>query len=130
MSDLEPHFTILIDVQRRELHFAASGFWSQDDMARFQSELLVKSKPLYSEGKPYKVLGDLSDLAVQDRVMAGSMKFMIHETIKLGMRKLAMVITAPLVRQQYARIAEGTNTQVFTNRADAIAWLRSDSDVV
>ncbi|MEM6858343.1 MAG: hypothetical protein AAF559_10770 [Pseudomonadota bacterium] len=125
MSELKPHFTILIDERRREVHFAASGFWSPDHMARFQAALLEKSKPLYSKGIAFNVLGDLSGLAVQDRMMADAMKFMLQESTKLGMRKLAMVITAPLVKMQYARLAEGANTEIFTNRGDAVAWLRS-----
>ena len=125
MSELKPRFTILIDQARREVHFAASGFWTPEDMARFQSALLEKSRPLYSQGLAFNVLGDLSGLAVQDRVMADAMKFMLHESTKLGMQRLAMVITAPLVKMQYARLAEGANTEIFSNKSDAIAWLRA-----
>ena len=125
MSELKPHFTILIDETRREVHFAASGFWSPENMMRFQSSLLEKSKPLYENRIRFRVLGDLSGLAVQDRLMADSMRFMLHESEKLGMERLAMVITAPLVRMQYQRLAEGSNTDIFTNKSDAIAWLRS-----
>ncbi|MDJ0978872.1 MAG: hypothetical protein QNI87_10065 [Erythrobacter sp.] len=125
MSELKPHFTILVDQSRREVHFAASGFWSPQDMARFQSSLLEKSKPLYQSQTAFRVMGDLSGLAVQDRLMAESMRFMLHESEKLGMERLAIVITAPLVRMQYERLAEGSNTAIFPTKGDAIAWLRS-----
>ncbi len=125
MSELKPHFTILVDEARREVHFTASGFWSQENMARFQAGLLEKAKPLYSRGLAFKVLGDLSGLAVQDRVMADQMRFMLHESTKLGMQRLAMVITAPLVKMQYQRLAEGSDTAIFATKGDAIAWLRN-----
>lgn len=125
MSELKPNFTILVDQVRREVHFAASGFWSPEDMARFQGALLQKSKPLYEKQIAFNVLGDLSGLAVQDRLMADSMRFMLHESEKLGMKRLAMVITAPLVKMQYVRLAEGSNTEIFSNKGDAIAWLRA-----
>ncbi|MEO1648292.1 MAG: hypothetical protein AAFR32_05680 [Pseudomonadota bacterium] len=124
MSELKPNFTILVDEARREVHFAASGFWSPDDMARFQSTLLQKSKPLIEQKIRFRVLGDLSGLAVQDRLMAESMRFMLHESEKLGMERLTMVITAPLVKMQYARLADGSNTEIFETKGEAIAWLR------
>ena len=126
MSELKPNFTILIDEPRREVHYAASGFWSANDMARFQRSMLEKTKPLIDAGKGFNVLGDMSGLAVQDRMMADSMRFMMEESVKLGMQRQAFVVTAPLLKMQFDRIVDGTNTQMFTNKGDAVAWLRSD----
>jgi len=125
MSELKPNFTILIDEPRREVHYAASGFWSAKDMARFQTSMLEKAKPLIDNGKGFDVLGDMSGLAVQDRMMADSMRFMMAESVKLGMRRQAFVVTAPLLKMQFERIIDGTYTQMFTNRGDAIAWMRA-----
>lgn len=125
MSELKPNFTILIDEPRREVHYAASGFWSAKDMARFQGALLEKAKPLIDAGKGFNVLGDMSGLAVQDRMMAESMRFMMKESFKLGMLRQAFVITSPLLKLQFDRLVDGTNTKIHTNRGDAVAWLRS-----
>lgn len=93
-------------------------------MARFQSTLLRKSKPLIERQLAFNVLGDLGGLAVQDRAMSAMMRYTLTESEKLGMKRLAMVITAALVRTQYARLAEGANTEIFTTKSAALAWLR------
>ena len=125
MSELKPSFTILVDAPRREVHYAASGFWNASDMARFQSSLLQKAKPLIEAGNGFNVLGDMSGLAVQDRMMADAMRFMMAESTKLGMKRQAFVITAPLLKMQFVRLVEGSNSKIFTNKSDAIAWLRA-----
>lgn len=127
MSELKPHFTILVDSSRREVHFAVTGFWTQEDMARFQSALFQKSKPLLERQLPFNALGDLSGLAVQDRAMAESMRSMLIEAERSGMKRAAIVITAPLVRMQYARLSEGTSAKIFESKKDAVAWLRARS---
>ena len=124
MSELKPNFTILVDERRREVHYTVSGFWSGDDMTRFQSALLQKGKPLYGAPGGFNVLGDMSGLAVQDRTMATSMQFLIQEAAKLGMKRQAFVITSSLLKLQFERLLGETNTQLFSNRGDAIAWLR------
>lgn len=125
MSELKPHFTIAIDQPRREVHYTASGFWTPDHMARFQSTLLTKVKPLIEAGEGFNVLGDMSGLAVQDRVMADAMRFMMRESVKLGMKRQAFVITAPLLKMQFNRLVDGTCTEIFTNKGDALHWLRA-----
>ena len=125
MSELKPHFTIFVDEVRREIHYAASGFWSPEDMARFQSRLLQKVKPLIEAGRGFHVLGDMSGLAVQDRLMANSMKFMMAESVKLGMKRQAFVITSSLLKLQFDRLVDPAHTQIFPSRSDALHWLRS-----
>ncbi|MEM6826877.1 MAG: hypothetical protein AAF553_02950 [Pseudomonadota bacterium] len=124
MSELKPNFTILIDEARREVHYAVSGFWAAEDMTRFQSALLHKGKDLFTSGKGFNVLGDMSGLAVQDRVMAESMRFLMAESKRLGMKRQAFVITAPLLKLQFDRLADPANTEIFSNKGDAVAWLR------
>lgn len=126
VSELKPHFAILVDAVRREVHFNVAGFWSKEDMARFQSALFQKSQPLLEKQLPFDALGDLSGLAVQERAMTESMRTMLIESEKLGMRRLAIVITAPLVRTQYARLSEGSNAEIFASKSEAVTWLRAD----
>lgn len=124
MSELKPRFTIAIDEPRREAHYAVSGFWSTDDMVRFQSALLEKGKSLFTSGKGFSVLGDMSGLAVQDRVMAGSMRSLIENAVQLGMQRQAFIITSALLRMQFDRLVEGSMTETFSNKGDALHWLR------
>jgi len=124
MSELKPRFTILIDEPRREAHYAVSGFWAAQDMVRFQNALLEKGKTLFTSGKGYSVLGDMSGLAVQDRVMAGSMRTLIEQAVKLGMQRQAFVITSPLLKMQFDRLVEGSTTEIFPTKDDALHWLR------
>lgn len=125
MSELKPRFTILIDERRREAHYTVSGFWTSDDMTRFQSALLQKGKSLFTSGEGFSVLGDMSGLAVQDRIMANAMKMLMAEATKLGMKRQAFVITAPLLKMQFMRLVEEENTQIFATKGDAVAWLRA-----
>lgn len=124
MSELKPNFTILIDDARREAHYTVSGFWAAEDMTRFQSALMRKGKDLFTLGKGFNVLGDMSGLAVQDRIMAESMRFLMAESTRLGMKRQAFVITSSLLRLQFDRLIDEGNTAIFGNRGDAVAWLR------
>ncbi|MEM7702970.1 MAG: hypothetical protein AAF251_13605 [Pseudomonadota bacterium] len=125
MSELKPNFTILIDEVRREAHYSVSGFWSADDMVRFQSALLKKGKDLFTSGRGFNVLGDMSGLAVQDRIMADNMRLLMAESTRLGMKRQAFVITSSLLKLQFDRLIDVNNTAIFDNRGDAVAWLRS-----
>lgn len=127
MSELKPQFTILVDERRREVHYHVSGFWSAQDMSRFQSALLQKGKPLYDAREGFSVLGDMSGLAVQDRTMAESMRFLMQEATKLGLRRQAFVITSSLLRLQFERLIEGDTTRIFATKADALHWLRASA---
>ncbi|MEM7689940.1 MAG: hypothetical protein AAF291_13035 [Pseudomonadota bacterium] len=124
MSELKPNFTILIDDVRREAHYTVSGFWAAEDMVRFQSALLKKGKDLFTSGKGFNVLGDMSGLAVQDRMMAENMRSLMDESRRLGMKRQAFVITSSLLRLQFDRLIESDDTAIFSNRGDAVAWLR------
>ncbi len=124
MSELKPRFTIQIDERRREAHYSVSGFWTPADMTRFQSALLEKGKALFLSGQGFSVLGDMSGLAVQDRVMAGSMEFLMKEGTKLGVKRQAFVITSALLKLQFERIIDPANTQIFATKNEAVAWLR------
>lgn len=125
MSELKPNFTVLTDDARREVHYSVSGFWAANDMIRFQSALLAKSKDLINSGLGFNVLGDMSGLAVQDRVMADNMRFLMAESARLGMKRQAFVITSSLLRLQFDRLIDESNTAIFNNRGDAVNWLRT-----
>lgn len=125
MQTLAPTYSITADVERNEVHFAASGLWDMPTMVEFQRELLAKAKPLIERQAKILSLGDLRGLVTQTREVAEAMRVVIVESAKLGTVKTAIVSDNLLAKMQYKRLNEGINVEIFESKADAISWLRA-----
>jgi hypothetical protein len=125
MDALAPSFSIQVDLDRDEVHFAASGLWDMPKMIEFQRDLLEKTKPLLERQASIMTLGDLRGLVPQTREVADAIRVVIVESQKLGVVKTAIVSDNLLAKMQYSRLNEGINAEMFDNKADALHWLRS-----
>lgn len=125
METLTPSFSVVPDMVRNEVFFKVSGLWDADVLADFSRELLLQGKPFYSAGIKMRVLGDLTGFVTQKREIADGIRLVVHESARLGVVRTAIVADSALVTMQYKRINSGINLEIFDNRAEAIAWLRS-----
>ncbi|EAQ30631.1 hypothetical protein NAP1_07625 [Erythrobacter sp. NAP1] len=125
MQTLDPSFSVIADLDRREVHFSAAGFWDQNTLAEFSRELLEKAKPFYSQGRKMYVLGDLTGFVTQTREIAEGIRLVVSESARLGVVRTAIVTDSQLAAMQYKRINDGINLEIFETKADALDWLRS-----
>ena len=128
METLAPTYTITVDPNRDEVHFAASGLWDMPKMIDFQRELLEKAKPLIERQAKIRALGDFSGLVTQTREVADAMRIVIRESAKLGVVKTAIVSDNLLAKMQYKRLNEGIESgvvEIFEGKTEALSWLRS-----
>lgn len=125
MQTLAPSFSVVPDLKRNEVFFTASGLWDAQVLADFSRELLARAKPFYSAGIKMRVLGDLTGFVTQTREIAEGIRLVVNESARLGVVRTAIVSDSKLAEMQYKRINDGINLEVFANRAEALAWLRS-----
>lgn len=124
MDNLDPTFSVTVDLERGEVHFTVGGLWDMATMLAFQSELLAKSKPLFEKGRKIHALGDLSSFVTQTREISDSMRMVVMESAKLGTVKTAIVGGSTLMKMQYKRLNKGINLEFFEKKNDALSWLR------
>jgi hypothetical protein len=127
MQSLAPSYSVSADLDRQEVHFAASGLWDEQVLAAFSSELLAKAKPFYSQGRKMYVFGDLTGFVTQKREIAEGIRLVVNESYKLGVVRTAIATDSKLAAMQYKRINEGINLEIFDDKAKAIAWLRDQA---
>ncbi|AOL23131.1 SpoIIAA-like [Erythrobacter litoralis] len=125
MASLAPSHSISVDRHHAELHFAISGLWAKASMQDFLDELLGKAKPFLRDRAPFSALGDLRDFVPQDRETAQVIRDSILAGRDNGLTRFAVVSSAPLVRMQYRRIADGVEVNFFDAPDEARRWLRS-----
>ena len=128
MEPLDPTFTITVDLNRDEVHFANAGLWDMPKMIEFQRDLLDKAKPLIERRAQIRALGDFRGLVTQTREVANAMRVVITESAKLGVVKTAIVSDNLLARMQYKRLNQdgvGGEVELFESKADALHWLRN-----
>lgn len=88
--------------------------------------LLDASKPYRDDRKGFRVFGDLSQFAVQQREIAETMQQSQEASAQLGVDRMAIVYSSILVKQQFRRISEALDCRFFEDRTEALAWLRED----
>lgn len=125
MDDLTPRYSATIDADRREPHFTTSGFFDVKAMQGLQQEIGKAAAPLLADRKPFRAFGDLSGYVVQSREISEEMTNVQRNAEKIGIERVAILITKALVRMQYQRVAEGQNVQIFETGENALEWLRT-----
>lgn len=126
MDDLDPTYSIDVDLERGEVHYCVSGLWDMATMMKFQSDLLTRSKPLIDAGRNIHALGEMDDFVTQTREISDAMRLVITESAKLGVVKTAIVGGSMLMKMQYKRLNDGINYEFFDSKSDAFAWLRTE----
>ena len=89
------------------------------------SKRLARPASLLADRKPFRAFGDLSGYVVQSREISEEMTNVQRNAEKIGIERVAILITKALVRMQYQRVAEGQNVQIFETGENALEWLRT-----
>lgn len=126
MQDLTPNYTVRVDEERRELHFTTSGLFDQESMRAFNEEIARAVSPILTQKRTMRALGDLTSYAVQTREISAKMAETLAAAEAVGIERVAIIMTSPLVIAQYKRVSEGRNVKIFEDRTEALKWLRAD----
>jgi hypothetical protein len=120
-------YSIDVDPARDLVRVSLSGFFTAEDIDRFQAELQIEHRKLGCDkrGGPLTI-NDLTEMAIQSQdVLARWGEFLANPTHRS--RRLALVVASALGRMQLQRIIGDRNAQVFTDVREAEQWLFADS---
>ena len=129
MDAYSPNFSVSVDLDRRLLRFAASGLWGEDQIKEGSEKIGKALEPLVLARKPFSILADYSKAIVQPRSTAHSIRRSFELARKLGLERIAVVRSPPLVKMQYKRLVDLVPIEFFESDAAAIAWLRQRAAV-
>ena len=116
-------FSIDLDPLRDLVRVRLSGFFSVEDIARFQAELLLAHRQLACarRGGPLTV-NDISGMAIQAQDVVARWGAFLADPAHRS-RRLAFVVASTLARMQLQRAIGGRDARVFTDTAEAERWL-------
>ena len=117
------NFTIELDPSHDLVRIRLSGFFSVDDVGRFEAELLLAHRRLGCgrKGGPLTI-ADISGMAIQSQdVVARWSAFLANPAHRS--RRLAFLVGSTLARMQLQRTIGGRDAMVFTAADEAERWL-------
>lgn len=125
MATLEKYHSIHADEAHAELHYTIGGYWTEETMKDFLTELARAAMPFIKRKQPFAAIGDLSDFVPQDRETAAAIRDSLMMAKQNGLNRFALIGPSALVKLQYKRLGEGLDMEFFDSKADALAWLRA-----
>lgn len=124
----QPAYTIEIDSARRFVEIALIGLWDSATIASFDADLRRSLRVLPAAGCPIGqqlTIFDLTAFIVQVQDVATMFGGMAADPT-IASRRIAVLVTAPLLKMQARRVAPGYG--LFDDRAQALAWLFAPAD--
>ena len=125
MVSTTPSSSTSLDEPRGELHFTVGGFWERDAMRGFLGELDETALPLVKARRSILAVGDFTEFVPQDRATADTIRDHLMNACKFGLKRVAIVGASPLMTMQYRRLSQGVEVEFFTDKSEALDWLRS-----
>ena len=122
-------FDIAADVPRRLLQITARGLWDVDTVKAYKAALLAVIERMLAAGCPngeMVALFDAREGGPQSQDVIAAFRAQLGQP-DLVPRRLATLVGSALLKRQVERIAI-PNQRVFTDEAEALAWLLSPPD--
>lgn len=120
-----PTFSVEVDDQRGELHFKTSGLFDAESMTAFLADASRKVGPVLAAKGKMRALGDLTEFVTQTREIGETMAKTLANAEQDGIERTAIIINSAILKMQYQRVSEGRHVEIFSNREEALRWLRS-----
>ena len=123
------HYDITIDPQRQLVIVTMRGHWDVETVRAYKRDILAAVDRLRSAGcaaDQIIALVDIRDGGAQSQDVIAAYKDDLSEP-DLMPRRLATLVSSALFRRQVERIAI-PNQRLFTDEAEAFAWLLSTDD--
>ena len=126
---MQDEFTITPVPARKMLRVTMRGHWTVDAVDRYRNAIVAAVRALVATGCRQDQMVVLVDTREQG---PQSQDVIAHYKQVLGgegsaPRRLATLTTSALFRRQVERIGIG-NQRIFTDEAEALAWLLSDTE--
>ncbi len=125
MNSLSPTFSVTREDHRREVHYELNGLFTQDNIPALMKALYKASEPFILEKVGFRVMGDLREFSVQTKEIAPYMQASQDASASFGVDKMAIIYSSMLVKQQFKRVSTALDLGTFTDKSEALAWLRS-----
>ncbi len=122
-------FEITADPSRCLLRITARGLWNLKTVTTYKTALLAAvQRMLVAGGQSGEIVAlfDAREGGPQSQEVVAEFRAQLGQPA-LAPRRLATLVGSALLRRQVDRIAI-PNQRVFTNEAEALAWLLSPSD--
>lgn len=116
-------YDVAVDLPRGRLNLAMHGFWDEAVFARFARDYAAALGLLRKHGGCKTCLVDGRDFAVQSLEISQRFKELITDMAPLCALRTATIVPAQLNRMQAERAGKAIPTRIFTDRAEAEAWL-------
>ncbi len=125
MGAYDPKHSIRRIEQHREVHYTIAGLYDADAAKAFMTELARAAYPFIAAQQKWSVLGDLSNFIPQGRETADVIEESVKEASGNGLVRMALLNPPPIVTMQHKRLTTAAILEVFENKAEALAWIRS-----
>ena len=120
-------YSIDLDLPRDLVRIRMSGFFSVEDISRFQKELKAAHALLGCRGRPLTI-NDISGMAIQTQEVTARWGAFLANPAHRS-RRLAFVVASTLARAQLKRAIGNRDARMFRNAAEAEEWLFADEAI-
>ena len=111
----------------REIHYSIGGLITEEDLRALQADLYKAALPFIEAKQPFRVLGDMREFLPQKQEIVELLRDSQQQSAKLGMEKMAILFEQTLTKVQFRRISDMVEIEFFTDRGEALDWLRKTS---
>ncbi|SFP39731.1 hypothetical protein [Sphingomonas rubra] len=110
----EEHYIQLIHVR---------GLWDQDQFTRFATAITTMVITLAGRGRPWDVLIDAREFAVQQPAIADAFQALLTRGREVNTGYTAILVASMLAKMQTERVLRHERLRVLFDRSEAMAWL-------
>lgn len=108
------------------VRYSIHGFWTVEAVDAFIDALVTELSGRAVAGRKPSLLGNAGDFAVQSAPVAKAFEHAMHARVLPRVARLALVVKAVLNKLQVERGVGDSNTAIFLNESDALAWITRD----
>ncbi len=119
---MDAHFSIEIEPERCLIHIRMGGFFNNEDVSGFRSELTERLDQLGCRPNDHLTLCDVSAMKIQTQDMVSVFSTVVGDPF-FRSRKLAFVTGSTLARMQTRRLTNREGVAYFTDPDEAKTWL-------
>lgn len=125
-EDNSDHFAVHVDREKRCLHIAMRGHWTDAIFDDYAATLRAAETIMRTLPAPTHTLVDSRSFEMQSPMLAARFPALIAELSLGESRRVALVTQSPLGRMQARPTGELVNARYFRAMENAADWLFSD----
>lgn len=119
---MQAEFSIRVDIARHLVRITMSGFFLDEDIARFVAARNDAHRLLQSAPNEHLTLVDIRDMDIQAQETVGRFQQVLSDPATVS-RRIAFVVARSLARMQVQRAASNREARYFMDPQAAEVWL-------